>query len=181
VWSITTAAQRRQVIDLLLPKVKYLGLAQREAFLAKLMERARCARLPLDLMMRSDQVVQICRAGMEIGGHTVSHPILCSVADDVAKAEITGGRERLESLLDKRVDLFAYPNGVPSRDYDERHVAMVRALGFRAAVSTAAGVATLASDIHQLPRYTPWASTQAGWNARLLRVRMQALAGAGQA
>lgn len=175
--SLRGPQERRRVIDELLPQVKYLDLAERERFIARLAGRLGSERLPDDLMMRSGQVVELHRAGMEIGGHTVRHPILRVLDDAEAEAEIAGGRSRLQQLIDAPVDVFAYPNGKPLQDYDGRHVALVRRLGFRAAVSTAPGTATAASDPLQLPRFTPWDQGEGRWMLRLLRMRM---AGGGQ-
>ena len=170
--SLVTPEARRQLVDDLLAQVKYLGLDEREAFIARLARRLGSAPLPDDLMMRSAQVVQLHRAGMEIGGHTMRHPILRVLADDAAEAEIAGGREKLQELIDAPVDIFAYPNGRPLQDYDARHVAMVRRLGFRAAVSTAVGTAGAGSDPLQLPRFTPWDRAASRWMARLLHMRV---------
>jgi peptidoglycan/xylan/chitin deacetylase (PgdA/CDA1 family) len=169
--SLQTAQQRRAIVDELLPMVKYLGLSEREDFIARLARRAGCSELPKDLMMRSEQLVVLHRAGMEIGGHTVRHPILCVLPDGEAQAEIAQGRDRLQELIDAPVDLFAYPNGRPMLDYDARHVGIVRRLGFRAAVSTATGTATARSDPCQLPRFTPWDRGDLRWMARLLSTR----------
>ena len=84
---------------------------------------------------------------------------------------------QLQALIDAPVEVFAYPNGRPMQDYDARHVAIVRRLGFKAAVSTAAGTATASSDPFQLPRFTPWDQGAWRWTARLLRMRV---AGAGR-
>ena len=170
--SLATPEARRQVVDELLPQVKYLGLDERESFIERLARRLGSAPLPGDLMMRSAQVVQLHRAGMEIGGHTMRHPILRVVPDDVAEAEIAGGRARLQELIDAPVSVFAYPNGRPQQDYEARHVAMVRRLGFCAAVSTAAGTASARSDPMQLPRFTPWDRGASRWMARLLHMRI---------
>lgn len=174
--SLATPQERRRVVDELLPKVKYLGFEDRERFIETLARRLGTGRLPDDLMMRSTQVGELHRAGMEIGGHTVRHPILRVLPDDEAEREIAAGRERLQELIGAPVHVFAYPNGRPLQDYDARHVSIVRRLGFRAAVSTAAGTATAASDPFQLPRFTPWDQGAWRWTARLLRMRV---AGAG--
>jgi len=173
---LASAQDRRRVVDELLPQIKYLGLDEREQFIARLSRLLRARRLPDDLMMRSGQVVELHRAGMEIGGHTARHPILRVLADAEAEAEIAQGRDRLQQLVDAPIDVFAYPNGRPTQDYDGRHVEMVRRLGFRAAVSTAAGTATALSDLFQLPRFTPWDQAAWRWMTRLLRMR---IAGAG--
>ncbi|MBL8344493.1 MAG: polysaccharide deacetylase family protein [Rubrivivax sp.] len=174
--TLASAQDRRRVVDELLPQIKYLGFDEREEYIARLSRLLRTERLPDDLMMRSGQVVELHRAGMEIGGHTARHPILRVLADADAEAEIAQGRARLQQLVDAPVDVFAYPNGRPMQDYDGRHVEMVRRLGFRVAVSTAAGTATASSDVFQLPRFTPWDAGEWRWMMRLLRMRV---AGAG--
>ena len=63
-----------------------------------------------DLMMTSAQVRALHGAGMEIGGHTIGHPILAKVALEECRFEIQGARERLQQHIDEPVDVFAYPN-----------------------------------------------------------------------
>jgi peptidoglycan/xylan/chitin deacetylase (PgdA/CDA1 family) len=149
-------------------KAKYLPQEEREALSHRLAERAG-ETLPADLMMRPDQVRELREAGMEIGGHTASHPILTRLDDTEALREMCHGRESLQEILGEPVTLFAYPNGKPGQDYDARHVAMAREAGFEAAVSTAWGVSTRGSDLHQLPRFTPWDQTPLRFTARLAR------------
>ena len=147
---------------------KYLPQDAREALSQRLAERAGTP-LPTDLMMRHEQVRTLRQAGMEIGGHTASHPILTRVEDEQAMADIQRGRRVLEDLLDEPITLFAYPNGRPGQDYEARHAAMAREAGFAAAVSTAWGVSTTATDPYQLPRFTPWDKTPLRFTARLVR------------
>ncbi len=164
---VANAAQRRAAIDALLPKIKYLTLEARELAIAKLQAVTGVTTLPSTLMMRSQQVRDLHNAGMEIGGHTVNHPILAAIEPEQARHELAQGKQTLEGILDAPVDVLAYPNGKPHRDYDARHVVMARELGFRAAVSTAAGAAQAGDDLFQLPRFTPWDTSLARWGARM--------------
>jgi len=118
--------------------------------------------LPSDLMMSSDHVGQLTRAGMEVGGHTVTHPILAGLSLAEAEREIVEGRQRLEELTGARVTSFAYPNGKPGRDYLPEHASLVRELGFTVAVSTLQGVSGMATSAWELRRFTPWEQTP-GW------------------
>jgi peptidoglycan/xylan/chitin deacetylase (PgdA/CDA1 family) len=129
--------------------------------------------LPSDLMLTSEQVKRMRRAGMQIGAHTVSHPILARLAPGEAQAEIAASKGVLESLLQERVGLFAYPNGKPNLDYRAVDAEGVRRLGFDAAVTTAWGVADGASDVMQLPRFTPWDKTRLRFGARLAKNLLQ--------
>ena len=119
--------------------------------------------------MASAQVRQLHDAGMEIGGHTLTHPILASIDDAAARTEIAEGKAKLEAIIDTPLRLFAYPNGKPGKDYLSAHVKMIKDAGFEAAVSTAWGAARQDSDMFQLPRFTPW--DQSEWRYVLRMVR----------
>lgn len=163
---LTDLAARRRAIATLIGRLKYLPLAQRALIVEQLALAARCA-LPDDLMMRSSQVKALRHAGMEIGGHTVHHPILATLDEAAARAEIVGGKQALENLLGAPVPLFAYPNGGPGTDFLARDVALVRAAGFEGAVTTAPGGGP--PDLWQLPRFTPWDRDEVRFNLRMVR------------
>ncbi|PTQ83558.1 polysaccharide deacetylase [Nitrosospira multiformis] len=154
-FSIGTVPERRQAISQLLDKLKYLPSESRQSAV-EAMSTLIPVDLPRNLMMTSSQVRELHNAGMEIGGHTVSHPILAKMENSAACADIANGKEVLESIIRAPVRFFAYPNGKPGRDYLPDHVRMVEKLGFEAAVSTAHGAARKDSDLYQLPRFTPW-------------------------
>ena len=155
VQSMCSLEARRAAVARLLPVIKYYPLAQRNEVVAAIVEKNRIGT-PRDLMMSSEQLRALKSAGMVIGGHTCAHPILAATPPSEAEREIALGKERIESILGEPIELFAYPNGKPGRDYSEEHVAMVRRAGFHAAFSTTWGVSGAQSDIFQLPRFTPW-------------------------
>jgi peptidoglycan/xylan/chitin deacetylase (PgdA/CDA1 family) len=121
------------------------------------------------LMLTPDMVVSLDRNGIEIGAHTVTHPILTSLDNSSARAEIVGSKEYLENLLGKPVPLFAYPNGKVGVDYDASHISILRENGFAAAFTTAIGAITRTQDRFQLPRSRPWDRTPFLFGVRLLR------------
>jgi peptidoglycan/xylan/chitin deacetylase (PgdA/CDA1 family) len=108
------------------------------------------------------------QAGMQIGAHTVSHPILARQTDDQARQEIGDSKRFLEQLLGERITLFAYPNGKPGDDYSPQSVEVVRSLGFDAAVSTEWGASRMGDDPLQIKRFTPWDKTRLRFGLRLL-------------
>lgn len=167
VLPLETLEQRRCAVQSLLACSKYLEPVQRQEMVGQVQDWAGVA-LPNDLMMRSEQLLDLRNAHMQIGAHTVSHPILERATDARARREIFGSKDDLQARLDQPVTLFAYPNGKPGTDYSARHVAMVREAGYVAAVSTANGVSSIGSDPHQLPRFTPWDRARLRFGARLL-------------
>jgi peptidoglycan/xylan/chitin deacetylase (PgdA/CDA1 family) len=172
-YPLTSDDERRAAIARILETLKYLPQSKRQAQVERICESAGAAP-PRNLMMTSGQVAALHRAGMEIGAHTVSHPILAKIGIDEARNEITRGRGQLEEIIGARVGLFAYPNGRPRRDYEGEHVALVRRLGFDAAVSTAWGAARAGCDMFQIPRFTPWDRSDLGFALRLLRNALKA-------
>ena len=164
---LSSAELRQKAIGRILSALKHLPGGEREAKVAEI-EAIAAATLPRDLMMRDQDVRALRAAGMEIGAHTETHPILTRLASADARREIDQSRERLTAILGEPVSLFAYPNGKPGQDYAAEHVRMVREAGFSAAVSTAWGVASTGSDVFQLPRFTPWDRGPARFALRLL-------------
>lgn len=167
-FDISINEAKARAIDQILPQVKYLPLDTREQAAARITELAQCGLLPNDLMMTTEQLRALHAAGMEIGGHTARHPILAKLDTDMARKEIAAGKEFLEHTLNTPIRLFAYPNGKPGTDYRPEQAAIVRELGFDAAVSTQWGSATQSSDPLQLPRFTPWSSKPARFVPMLL-------------
>ena len=168
---MTSVEDRRRAIDAIIRALKYRAPPERRRQSDAIARIAGAQPAP-GLMMTTAQVIGLHKAGMQIGAHTVSHPILAAIPDDEAREEIAGSRRHLELALGERVGLFAYPNGKPGVDYLDQHVAMVRSLGFDAAVSTAPGAAAAETDPMQLPRFTPWDRGRFAFGARLgLNVR----------
>ena len=165
--ALETLYQRRSAIGSLLRAIKYLDPAQRLLAVERVVTAAEVEGRA-NLMMRQQQIRELKAAGMQIGAHTCTHPILQMVDDKLAEKEIRDGKQALETVLGEPVTLFAYPNGKPNVDYSAKHVAMVKEAGFVAAVSTAPGVAGVASDPFQLPRFTPWDRGQLKFGIRML-------------
>lgn len=164
--SFPTDRDRARTIDQVLRTIKYLPQNERQRTVDRLAERAGLGTHS-QLMMSDAQVHALGKAGMLIGGHTMTHPILAKTAPDTARREIAEGKRRLEDITGRPVRLFAYPNGRPNVDYDRTHVDMVRELGFDAAFSTAPGALDERGDPFQIPRFTPWDRSKSRYAVRL--------------
>ena len=158
--------QRRYAIASLIGQIKYRPVQERVE-LTELILRIAKVRASDSLMLSSEQVSAIHRAGMQIGAHTVSHPILARLNDEQALEEILGSKRQLEQLLGDRIGLFAYPNGKPGEDYVPRTVDLVRRANFDAAVSTQSGASRMGDDLFQIRRFTPWDQGRVRFGARM--------------
>lgn len=150
----------------LLKIFKYLPLAQRsdavDKFAGSLIE-------DLTYMMSDAQVRDLFDAGMEIGGHTCSHPILASLPESLAYQQIVTNKSYLEGIVGQPLTSFAYPNGKPRKDYTAETVDLVRRAGYQYAVSTHQGVADNLTDKLQVPRFTPWRNDKVGFLSLLAK------------
>jgi peptidoglycan/xylan/chitin deacetylase (PgdA/CDA1 family) len=166
-YSLATPPQRAASAYSILLGTRRLPPEERWSRVKNLIERARGVPA-IDLMMNERQIRELHRAGMEVGGHTVSHPILTLVGRQEAWREISENKEQLEGIVGERLKSFAYPNGCPGKDYDATHMEMVQKAGYISAMSTAWGAVTQTTDAYQLPRLTPWDNTAVKFGARLL-------------
>jgi peptidoglycan/xylan/chitin deacetylase (PgdA/CDA1 family) len=166
--AVDSTGARRAAIDRVLNTLKYLPGPQRDDH-ADAVLRAAGVAAPRGLMLTREAVPSLARMGVDVGAHTVSHPILAELPKTQAWDEILASKHELEQLTSHAVSLFAYPNGKPGRDYTPEHVAMVRRAGFTAAVSTRWGAATRTTDLLQLPRFTPWTRHPLKFDLLMLR------------
>ncbi len=165
-YPITTPAQKEAAARDIIIKLKYLEPKQRLRLSQKIAELA--GAVPDNLMLTTGQLIQLHQQGMEIGGHTVTHPILAKLAPNLALQEIGDNKKALEKLLNTEIRYFAYPNGKLGKDYMPEHIDTVKKAGYQAAFSTQCGVVTVSSDFWQLARFTPWDKTPARFMFRML-------------
>lgn len=160
---------KRVASSALIKHIKYLSAEERDLACDQLRALLAPGKALPQLMMSPEQLNGLSRIGMTIGGHTHTHPILTRVSLDSARADTQRNMDAIKSMTGKSPTVFAYPNGIPGVDYDTSHVTMLAQLGFRAAVSSASGVAHAGSDPLQLPRFAPWGNDPRLFVMRLVR------------
>jgi peptidoglycan/xylan/chitin deacetylase (PgdA/CDA1 family) len=89
-----------------------------------------------------DEAREMDSNGVEIGSHSVTHPILTNISLRRLRHELNKSRERLESKLARKVDLFCYPNGNFNGDVRRE----VERAGYSCAVTSIYGFADSNSD-----------------------------------
>lgn len=83
--------------------------------------------------MTDKQLIEIKSSGLvEIGAHTLTHPILPNETMATASREISGSIDLLSSLLNDQVKYFVYPNG----SYGEREINLLKEKGIKLAFTT---------------------------------------------
>ncbi|MFT3745604.1 MAG: polysaccharide deacetylase family protein [Pyrinomonadaceae bacterium] len=95
-----------------------------------------------------EQAKEMSRADVEIGSHTVNHPILTNVDGDVLFEELAKSRATLQSQLQTEKLHFCYPNGnVSGRERDAAENA-----GYASSVTTEIRICEKSDDPFLLPR-----------------------------
>lgn len=112
------------------------------------------SRFPSFDWLSWDEVRELHRDGVDIGGHTCTHAYLrADLGEERIEREILGCRERLEKELGTAPLHFCYPNGQPL-DMCEASARTLRASGFRCALTTIRGTVQVGDDPFALRRLT---------------------------
>lgn len=129
---------RAQAVATLLRHYKRLPPARTEPFLDALAAacgRPRCPpELGRDMWMTWDMLREMRDAGMVIGAHTVTHPVLANLEPERQRWEILESCHRLQSELGRPAEVFSYPLGGLHR-FNEATLACLRDSHIRYAAS----------------------------------------------
>ena len=86
-----------------------------------------------DRTVSEEELVALANGGLvEIGAHTVTHPLLSALPEAAQHEEIYASRVVLEGIAGERVTSFAYPYG----DHSPTTASIVARIGFATAVTT---------------------------------------------
>lgn len=147
-----TAEQRRESAGELLRHLKTLSDPQRQDALRRVREALGTTQpqpMPKDSLngpMDWTQVKELSDGGMEIGSHSVTHPVLAQVKDDAQlRMELHDSKSEIERRTGQPVVSIAYPVGGPGA-YDDRVVEATREAGYRFAFTYEAGPNRLDTD-----------------------------------
>jgi peptidoglycan/xylan/chitin deacetylase (PgdA/CDA1 family) len=115
-------------------RLRIVSAGEREAAMNRLRHLLNLAAADADdLPMTPSEVAELAGDGQfEIGGHTITHPVLPALDAAERRREILHGKLACERLVQRPVAGFAYPHG--ALDADSR--AAVRECGFLWACST---------------------------------------------
>jgi peptidoglycan/xylan/chitin deacetylase (PgdA/CDA1 family) len=131
-----------------------------------------------------EQAREMDAAGVEIGSHTLTHPILTNVSQTRLRSELVESRAKLEAMLNRKVDLFCYPNG----DYNSAVRKEVERAGYACAVTVEHGLNPQTADplalkrIHTETDFAHFVQSASGFEqvkANLYRMRTKGMKAAG--
>lgn len=149
--------------------LKRMPAVKRQSILEGLLPRAsREGTEAVDAIMTWEQVTEVQNQGIEVGGHTVTHPLLTYEDDKTVEQELCVGRKLLEEKLLKPVRAFAYPNG----DWDQRVREKVKEAGYVCAFTTEARRYGRKDDSFAIPRFLLHDGNVTGFRGRFSRAML---------
>jgi peptidoglycan/xylan/chitin deacetylase (PgdA/CDA1 family) len=166
-WSLTTAQDRDAALlaafDLCAPLAgdaleQTVQTIERDLDVETLIDGGR-------LMMEWSQARALQRAGHIVGCHTLTHPNVAQVAQDVARKELLVSKRKLEEELSAPVLHFSYPHPALNPHWTPGTVAISKEAGYQTAVTTTPGPVRRGDHPLRLTRIrTPRSETEFLWN-----------------
>jgi peptidoglycan/xylan/chitin deacetylase (PgdA/CDA1 family) len=132
-------------------RLRIVSAGERDAVMNRLRDLLNASPVDVnDLPMTQQEVAELAADGLfELGGHTVTHPVLPALDPAERRREIRQGKLACERLVQRSIAGFAYPHG--ALDADSR--AAVQECGFAWACSTESRpVSARDYDRYALPR-----------------------------
>ena len=151
--TVSNASEREQAIRTVTRVLKSVTMEKRDHIRKSLrLQLNDTSPFPKGLMLSWAQLRKMVQMGMEIGGHTMTHPNLPSATIDEARKEIRACKSLLEAQLKTEISHFAYPNGGSLAHFDDKTKALVWEAGFQSATTSIAGKPGFESDLFELRR-----------------------------
>lgn len=152
VFEIRDAFGRFQAAVNIITALRKVTNETRKMLCADLERRVELPRAELSSRMLTWEQVRIMQgAGVEFGGHTMTHPAVSRLNTKALDEELVESKGLLEERLGKEVRHFAYPFG-KSADCGLEASAILERAGYQSAVTTIGGVNTFGSKRYELAR-----------------------------
>jgi peptidoglycan/xylan/chitin deacetylase (PgdA/CDA1 family) len=138
-----------------LRRAKELYGEERARFIADIEQALEPARPSTPCMLTWNQIREMHAAGIRMGSHTVTHPILSRLPQNQLLRELYDSRQQIFECLRVPIRMFAYPNGGAS-DYNENVKRVLKECGYLLAVTARRGFNSAFGDPYELKRGLPW-------------------------
>jgi len=132
---LETDEQRLRAFGLVRDHVKTLSHEDAMAVVDGLSARSKRVDAAVPAVLDWDELRRLNKAGVAIGPHTRTHPLLSHVSEDVVAAEVAGSLEDVRREIGNCLPVFCYPSG----DVDDAVVGIVARCGIEVAFSTIDG------------------------------------------
>lgn len=153
-WDLQPVTSRHELYQHLGDTLRVMPTAQRFDVIAELQKWSGEGTSPRQThrALSHKEIRQLAAGGLvEIGAHTVNHPVLSAIPLLQQEQEIKQSKIQLEEILGQTVESFAYPYGTKD-DYTAETVKLVKQSRFTCACSNFKGVVQRRASLFELPR-----------------------------
>ena len=153
-WDLAPVTSRHELYQHLGDTLRVMPTAQRFDVIAELQKWSGGGTSPRQThrALSHNEIRQLADGGLvEIGAHTVNHPVLSAIPLLQQEQEIKQSKTQLEEILGQTVESFAYPYGTKD-DYTAETVKLVKQSRFTCACSNFKGVVQRTASLFELPR-----------------------------
>ena len=146
-----------QELIALVTKMKTLDNGQRKVELQKVIASA-YQYIPTKAsvnrqLLSWDNLKTLQASGLiEIGSHSMTHPILANESEAQVMHEVKASKQRIEEMLGQTLASFCYPNGQED-DYKKSDVEALSKSGYLCAVTASFGFPSASTNEYLLPRF----------------------------
>ena len=151
-WSTTNSDERRHVYMAIHQILQPLSNSDRDQVMTELFAWADIDQTgrPDYRPLTTTELIQLARSEfIDIGAHTITHPLFSVMSQADQSAEIVGSRQKLKAILGSRVDTFSYPYG----NVTAETVDIVKSAGFEMALTVETNAVEVGANHFQLGRF----------------------------
>ena len=135
-------------------KLKYIDWGKREEILLSIEKQVGFNSFSLPEIFMEDDIRQISACGFLVGAHTEHHEVLSILEPQDQEKQILTSKLKLERILGKKVETFAYPFGLAD-DFSSDTLNIVKSCGFSLAFSGVKGaVIPFMVNRYAIPRFS---------------------------
>ena len=149
-YSLKGKSQKLRSLQLIKQKLKRLKKEDLIGTMYNLQNELEVESVPLEHPFLSwEQIRYMQQDLLEVGSHTVTHPILSMISPIDQEFEIGHSKKVIENATGYSVNMFAYPNGLPG-DYNETTLQLLTQYGYSYAFLNYGGPTKLKDNFNLL-------------------------------
>lgn len=161
-WPITNLEQRQHALIAIHQILQPLIASDRDKVMTQILAWADIDKIgrPDYMPLTTTELIQLAKSELiDIGSHTLTHPLLSAISKADQFAEIVGCRKKLSAILGGQVDTFSYPYG-NFITFTNETVGIVEAAGFKMALTNEKNVVERGANPFLLGRF--WVGNWSG-------------------
>lgn len=153
---LNTSKKRREMASMIIRELKKLPNTQKNRIIEDLRTGNKQTHVSSQIsssrfLMDWKEITEINNNGIDIGSHSLTHPVLSRLEDKELVSEIYGSKEILEQKLNQKIGAFCYPFGTIGC-FNDKTKESIKEAGYECAISSEDGVNDEQTDLFNLKR-----------------------------